>query len=259
VTKREIDKKAKRLVLEMQKNQYKSITTENAQKFCEENFVEIIKHLKYEGWIENNSNRGYVLTSKGYKFHPIKKYWGYLVVFALFIVGLVAFLNNGIDLFNKSKQLTIDDNKSISSTELVLNTRPLLFELEDLSLKKIKKDSIFIKSIGIGKIILDSIVLSKVSFTDEDYLFRDDKINLEPSVELITYHFEQKVLTESIDSDLVTMNLKFNMIPNIQPNNWFENNIINIATVTYKIYYTYEGRLVSKEFSNSVILELKEL
>jgi hypothetical protein len=128
VNKKVIDKKAKNLILNIQKNPHKSITTTNARDFCgEELFVEIIKHLKYEGWIEN-SNQGYQLTSKGYKFHPtkekLKKYWKYIVVVVAFIIGLVAFLNSGIDLFNKTEKIinkkenqvsTVIDNKDNSN------------------------------------------------------------------------------------------------------------------------------------------------
>jgi len=262
VRKKDINKIAKRLILEIQKNPHKSITTNDAKVFCGENFVEIVKHSKFESWIEN-SNQGYQLTSKGYNFHPTKallgKYWGYLVGIALFIVGLVTFLNGGIDLFNKSKQLNNEDTKSIPKTELVLNTDPLIFELKDLSLKEFKKDTIFVKSIGSGNIILDSLLLSKVKFTDKDYLLRDDRIDLEPRIELLTYHFEQKALTESMNSDLISMDLKFDMIPNVQPNDWFENNKLNIATITYKVYYSDGGKSLFKEINNSIILELKEL
>ena len=262
MTKREINKKSKLLILEIQKNPHKSITAQNAQTFCGDNFVEIIKHSKYEDWIEN-SNQGYQLTSKGYKFHPtkalVKKYWGYLALFAAIMIGLVSFFNGGIDLFNKSKKFTTEDSEPKHKPELVLNTTPLIFKLKDLSLKEFKKDSIFIKSIGPGKIILDSLAISKVNFTDNDYLLRDDRINLEPRIELITYHFEQKGLTESMNSDVVSIDLKFDMIPNVQPNNWFENNKLNIATITYRIYFTHEGGLKSKEISNSIILELNEL
>ena len=62
-----------------------------------------------------------------------------------------------------------------------------------------------------------------------------------------------------MNSDVVSIDLKFDMIPNVQPNNWFENNKLNIATITYRIYFTHEGGLKSKEISNSIILELNEL
>lgn len=263
MTRKEINKKGKLLIIKIQQNSHKSISTSSARDFCgEENFVEIIKHLKYEGFLEKNS-QGYQLTAKGYKFNPTKallrKYWGYLVLFAAFMVGLVTFLNGGLDLFTKTKQLNKEENKSINETELVLNTNSLIFELNDLSLKEFKKDTIFIKSVGPGNIILDSLLLSNVKFTDKDYLLRDDRIDLEPRVELITYHFKEKALTKTMNSDIISMDLKFDMIPNVQPNDWFENNKMNIVTITYKVFYSIEGKSLFKEVNNNIILELKEL
>ena len=67
-----INKKGKHLILKIQQNPYKSITTSSALDFCgKDSFVEIIKHLKYEGFIEDCS-QGYQLTSKGYEFNGDK-------------------------------------------------------------------------------------------------------------------------------------------------------------------------------------------
>lgn len=136
-------KKANQLVEEIQKSSHKSISTNHARSFCgESDFVEIIKHLKYEELIENN-NSGYQLTSKGYKYHPtkskLKNLWKYVVGFSIFIAALIAFLNNGVSLFDGSQKLTekpisvnIKDNSQPTSVETnsnLLNVESIYFDL----------------------------------------------------------------------------------------------------------------------------------
>lgn len=125
MAKKIVELKGNYLILEIQKNQHKSVSVQEAKVICgDEYFIEVIKHLKYGGWIEK-SNQGYQLTPNGYKFNPsiekFKKFRKPIIWAVLFIVGLVAFLNSGVDLFNKTEKVIKEKNEEVKNDKFDLD------------------------------------------------------------------------------------------------------------------------------------------
>jgi hypothetical protein len=139
--------------------------------------------------------------------------------------------------------------------ELVLYSKPMFISADKLDFDTYKNDTIDVEITAGSAVLLDSCFLKTVNYTDNGYLYRDPGINLKPKIAVLNYSINKKTLNKDQNKSRIIFVLDLDFIPfGDKVGRLEKGKIINLAELTYQIFYKQNGIIKSKEITNKIQL-----
>ena len=146
-----------------------------------------------------------------------------------------------------------EKNEIEKQAELVLTVTPMRLDVEELDMDFSMKDKIKVEITGGNFVLQDNCIIKSVKFTDDQFLYRDKTIDLEPKIGLKNCFIANKILNENQTESWIELTLDLDLVPNGSKIGSIEDGeIFNIAEITYEIFYREQG-IVKSEFVKNIV------